>query len=260
MSKEEERLVKERGEDRVKKIKSDYAAAVSSLQQQQKNDNKKAGTEKENSSSVKVESGSPTVAGTRREREEEEKDKNYQEIHLQAPVAPKPYPKISAKKIDEQQAAEINENNNKDDDDQKWNDLGNQKPDPSSQPAAANNTVSDKNQKQDQEQQNHQKQEKPKFTDKPLTGVTFVLSGFQNPLRGQLRDKAVKLGAKYSSDWNSNSCTHLICVTAGTPKYQEVQMSGVGKIVKKEWVDDCELYGEKCDEKKYIVGDGGPGI
>lgn len=58
---------------------------------------------------------------------------------------------------------------------------------------------------------------KPKPIRAPLTkpfnrlleGVFFVLSGFQNPLRGQIRDLGLQLGAKYRADWDS-SCTHLV--------------------------------------------------
>ena len=39
--------------------------------------------------------------------------------------------------------------------------------------------------------------------------VTFVLSGFQNPYRGDLRDKAVEMGAVYKPDWGKG-CTHLM--------------------------------------------------
>jgi DNA-repair protein XRCC1 len=42
-----------------------------------------------------------------------------------------------------------------------------------------------------------------------LKGVVFVLSGFQNPLRSELRRKATAMGATYSDDWNSKS-THLM--------------------------------------------------
>ena len=42
-----------------------------------------------------------------------------------------------------------------------------------------------------------------------MEGVTFVLSGFQNPLRGDLRDKAMAMGAKYKPDWGKG-CTHLV--------------------------------------------------
>lgn len=42
-----------------------------------------------------------------------------------------------------------------------------------------------------------------------LQGVTFAMSGYQNPLRGELRSKACAMGAKYRPDWD-NTCTHLM--------------------------------------------------
>lgn len=45
--------------------------------------------------------------------------------------------------------------------------------------------------------------------DKIMDGVFFVLSGFINPLRSQLRDLAINMGAKYERDWSSR-CTHLM--------------------------------------------------
>ena len=42
-----------------------------------------------------------------------------------------------------------------------------------------------------------------------LKGVIFALSGFQNPLRSEIRDKGIKLGAKYRPDW-TDDCTHLV--------------------------------------------------
>ena len=42
-----------------------------------------------------------------------------------------------------------------------------------------------------------------------MEGVVFVLSGFQNPFRGELREKALELGAKYRPDWTPDS-THLM--------------------------------------------------
>ncbi|KAL0171141.1 hypothetical protein M9458_031452, partial [Cirrhinus mrigala] len=41
-----------------------------------------------------------------------------------------------------------------------------------------------------------------------MEGVVFVLSGFQNPFRGELRDKALAMGARYRPDWTPDS-THL---------------------------------------------------
>lgn len=42
-----------------------------------------------------------------------------------------------------------------------------------------------------------------------LRGVIFALSGFENPLRSEIRDKGLKLGAKYRPDW-TDDCTHLV--------------------------------------------------
>ena len=42
-----------------------------------------------------------------------------------------------------------------------------------------------------------------------LNDVVFVLSGYQNPKRGEIRDKALMMGAKYRRDWGSD-CTHLV--------------------------------------------------
>lgn len=42
-----------------------------------------------------------------------------------------------------------------------------------------------------------------------LQGVVFVMSGYQNPQRANLRDMAIKMGAKYKPDWNDD-CTHLV--------------------------------------------------
>lgn len=74
-----------------------------------------------------------------------------------------------------------------------------------------------------------------------MKGVVFVLSGFQNPARSQIRDKALEMGAKYKADWD-RSCTHLVCAFINTPKYGQVVAAG-GKIVTKEWVLDS--YREK---------------
>jgi len=39
--------------------------------------------------------------------------------------------------------------------------------------------------------------------------VVFVLSGFENPERSNLRDQALEMGALYRPDW-SKGCTHLM--------------------------------------------------
>uniref|UniRef100_T1HAP8 BRCT domain-containing protein n=1 Tax=Rhodnius prolixus TaxID=13249 RepID=T1HAP8_RHOPR len=42
-----------------------------------------------------------------------------------------------------------------------------------------------------------------------MAGVVFVISGYENPLRSELRNKALAMGARYEANWNHN-CTHLI--------------------------------------------------
>ncbi|XP_016149815.1 DNA repair protein XRCC1-like [Sinocyclocheilus grahami] len=84
-----------------------------------------------------------------------------------------------------------------------------------------------------------------------MEGVVFVVSGFQNPLRGELRDKALALGARYRPDWTPDS-THLICAFANTPKYSQVKAAG-GVIVRKEWVMDCHKTKQKSSFKRYLM-------
>ncbi|XP_065344903.1 DNA repair protein XRCC1 [Cloeon dipterum] len=74
--------------------------------------------------------------------------------------------------------------------------------------------------------------------DQLLKGVTIVLSGFQNPARGILRDNALDMGAKYKADWDK-TCTHLIGAFSNTPKVKQVKAMGNGKIVTKDWIDQC---------------------
>jgi len=42
-----------------------------------------------------------------------------------------------------------------------------------------------------------------------MEGVFFAISGYQNPLRGQIRELGLEMGARYRPDWDS-SCTHLV--------------------------------------------------
>ncbi|XP_074836700.1 DNA repair protein XRCC1 [Carettochelys insculpta] len=88
-----------------------------------------------------------------------------------------------------------------------------------------------------------------------LQGTVFVLSGFQNPFRSELRDKALEMGAKYRPDWTPDS-THLICAFANTPKYSQVKGRG-GTIVRKEWVLDCHRTRRRLSCKRYLM-DGPP--
>ncbi|XP_031241525.1 DNA repair protein XRCC1 isoform X2 [Mastomys coucha] len=86
---------------------------------------------------------------------------------------------------------------------------------------------------------------------KILQGVVVVLSGFQNPFRSELRDKALELGAKYRPDWTPDS-THLICAFANTPKYSQVLGLG-GRIVRKEWVLDCHRMRRRLPSRRYLM-------
>eukprot|EP01045_Picozoa_sp_COSAG04_P040081 COSAG04_NODE_11538_length_703_cov_1.581126_1_plen_113_part_10 len=87
---------------------------------------------------------------------------------------------------------------------------------------------------------------------KPLAGVTFVISGIQNPRRGQLRAAAARLGASYSANWDDRT-THLVCAFAGTPKFNEVSAEGRGLIVKPEWLEECEKAGERLPEADFSL-------
>ena len=84
-----------------------------------------------------------------------------------------------------------------------------------------------------------------------LRGVVFAISGFQNPLRGEIRGKALEMGAKYEPDWSSK-CTHLICAFTNTPKFQQVKSSG-GKIVKKDWVEACHSSRKRLPWRRFCL-------
>uniref|UniRef100_A0A5S6QAC0 BRCT domain-containing protein n=1 Tax=Trichuris muris TaxID=70415 RepID=A0A5S6QAC0_TRIMR len=82
-----------------------------------------------------------------------------------------------------------------------------------------------------------------------MDGVVIVLSGFIHPLRGDLREKAIKMGAAYRADWN-NQCTHLICAFPNTPKFKKVH--GKGLIVRKEWILDSFKERRKMPIRSYL--------
>ena len=81
-----------------------------------------------------------------------------------------------------------------------------------------------------------------------LADVVFVLSGFQNPLRSDIREIGLSLGAQYRPDWCSEA-THLICAIPNTPKFNQVK--GKGIIVGKEWLFDCKKEKRKVSETNY---------
>lgn len=82
--------------------------------------------------------------------------------------------------------------------------------------------------------------------------VVFVLSGFQNPTRSQIRDKALEMGAKYKGDWDA-TCTHLVCAFLNTPKYGQVKAAG-GRIVTKDWVLECHRERRLLPWRQYRLG------
>lgn len=89
--------------------------------------------------------------------------------------------------------------------------------------------------------------------DEIMKGVVFVMSGFVNPERGNLRDKALQMGAQFRQDWGKG-CTHLICAFANTPKFNQVK--GKGKIVTKKWITDCFKKNKRLPTRNYhLPGD-----
>lgn len=90
---------------------------------------------------------------------------------------------------------------------------------------------------------------------KPLVGCVVVLSGFVNPLRAELRDKALSLGATVQNDWTPRA-THLIAAMLNTPKVAATKASGHGWIVSKEWVLHAFLAKARPKEATYrLAGD-----
>ncbi len=85
-----------------------------------------------------------------------------------------------------------------------------------------------------------------------MEDVVFVLSGFQNPLRGNLRQAAIEMGARYRGDWDG-TCTHLVCAFPNTPKFQQVRRAGGRRIVRKEWVEECRRDRKRYPWRRYCL-------
>ncbi|KAI7806137.1 DNA repair protein XRCC1 isoform X1 [Triplophysa rosa] len=126
---------------------------------------------------------------------------------------------------------------------------------PSSKPSPGQKTEETKKEspksKPEAKAKSKSKAAEPVALNRVMEGVVFVLSGFQNPFRGELRDKALAMGARYRPDWTSDS-THLICAFSNTPKYSQVKSAG-GIIVRKEWVLDCHKRKDKIAHKRYLM-------
>ncbi|XP_030330812.1 DNA repair protein XRCC1 [Strigops habroptila] len=85
----------------------------------------------------------------------------------------------------------------------------------------------------------------------PWGGVVLALSGFENPLRGQLRAAAVAMGATYSPDWTPR-CTHLVCAFPRTPKAARARAMG-GLLVSPDWIWDCQSRGRRLPCRPYLL-------
>ena len=98
------------------------------------------------------------------------------------------------------------------------------------------------------------KSKKPtKLFSKLLEDVTFLLSGYINPQRDDIRRKALQMGARYIADPNTTNkkCTHLICAFKNTPKSQ--QLKGHCKIVSDTFVEDCFSEKTRFPWRRYAL-------
>lgn len=85
-----------------------------------------------------------------------------------------------------------------------------------------------------------------------LNNVVFVMSGYENPYRSNIRSKALEMGAKYKHNWDL-SCTHLICAFINTPKYHECKRQGTYRIVKSDWIDKCHSNRCRFPWRRYAL-------
>ncbi|KAN0037117.1 hypothetical protein ACTFIV_002452 [Dictyostelium citrinum] len=86
-----------------------------------------------------------------------------------------------------------------------------------------------------------------------LKGVVLVIGGIQNPQRGEIREKALEMGAGYKPDW-CREATHLVTPFKGTDKFKIAQKSG-GSIVKPKWIEDCYKLKSRLPIKNYTFQD-----
>jgi len=92
---------------------------------------------------------------------------------------------------------------------------------------------------------------KPKEADKKIfDGVIAVVSGIGKE-RADIRNKLQSLGGEYRPDWTDDA-THLICASAGTPKFTQAKDSSA-YIVHPEWVYDSFSNQKKMDESPYSL-------
>ncbi|EGC34490.1 hypothetical protein DICPUDRAFT_79761 [Dictyostelium purpureum] len=82
-----------------------------------------------------------------------------------------------------------------------------------------------------------------------LKGVVLVIGGIVNPQKGELRDKAIEMGAEYKPDW-CREATHLVTPFDNTPKFKEAKKAG-GSIVNPDWIEDCYKLKSRLPIGKY---------
>ncbi|KAL4703124.1 hypothetical protein ACJJTC_000183, partial [Scirpophaga incertulas] len=74
-----------------------------------------------------------------------------------------------------------------------------------------------------------------------LSGVVFVLSGYQNSERAALRQLAADMGARYLRDW-APCCNLLVCAFPNTPKLRQARAAPGGRhvpVVSAHWIRGC---------------------
>ncbi len=81
----------------------------------------------------------------------------------------------------------------------------------------------------------------------------MVISGIGNPERGELKRKAIALGAEYRADW-APEATLLVCAHPDTPKYQQALGAGCNAIVSPQFIHDCYAMRRRLDETRYRIG------
>ncbi|KAL3276298.1 hypothetical protein HHI36_024196 [Cryptolaemus montrouzieri] len=60
----------------------------------------------------------------------------------------------------------------------------------------------------------------------------------------------MEMGAKYKPDWDK-SCSHLVCAFMNTPKFNQVK--GRGKIVTRQWIEECHSQRKKLPWRRYAL-------
>ncbi|EFC40522.1 BRCT domain-containing protein [Naegleria gruberi] len=112
----------------------------------------------------------------------------------------------------------------------------------------------------DDEEEEEEEEEEDDFLDgdycsdisKILPGVTIAISGIVNPERTTLRETAMKMGAKYTPEFQAGKTTHMIAAFSNTDKTKEAINAGIF-VVSKQWVYDCSTLSKRMDERRYSM-------